>query len=174
MAQAGIDLYNKVKYMSVAEKKKVFKTISPDVKAEYKKHLNRLKQATFRMNNKETANKRATDRMKELRAENPDKYRKMNVVHNKTYRGKKDESKNENTGIAKDILNDIVNDVLNKVENKPKKVKLVNLDVIDLIQKKADKEAEKIKKREKKLEEGRLRVKMWRAKKKEAAAAGAK
>jgi hypothetical protein len=128
-----MEIYNKIKDYTVANKKKYLATVTAFEKEQYKKYVNKLNQAKFRENNKEKSNEVAAVRMRELRKQNPDKYRKMNIEHNKQYRTKNKQIRQENINFAKDIVNDIINDVIKKIEDRQSDNKLRSIDILNLV-----------------------------------------
>ena len=71
-----------------SHKNQIFAIIPDDLKKEYKKLKTKLRQQRFRESHKDIANERSRLKMSANRSKNPEKYKKMNLEHNKKYRNK--------------------------------------------------------------------------------------
>jgi|688.fasta_scaffold244358_2 hypothetical protein len=88
-----MDIYNKIQAIEdMCAMRKALKELTEDDKKAYIRYQTNIRQQKYRQDNKEQANIRSRIAMKKLRDENPEKYREMNIEHNRVYRAKKCES----------------------------------------------------------------------------------
>ena len=87
-------------------KNQILATIPSELKKEYKTYQSKLRQQKYREAHKDIANERSRLKMAANRSQNPDKYKKMDSEHGKTYRNKIQTNNNLQTALDK-IVNDI-------------------------------------------------------------------
>ncbi len=115
----GEDIYQEVQdQVTRQDQLLLIGRLTPIQRKEYKNYLAKLRQAKYRKANVESANEKSKIAMKKLRDNDPEKYKKMNIEHNKIYREKQrlDIQKKETNTIVKDILNDVIDNVVQKCE----------------------------------------------------------
>ena len=115
----GEDIYQEVQeQITRQDQLLLIGRLTAQQKKEYKNYLAKLRQAKYRKANVDSANEKSKIAMKKLRDNDPEKYKKMNIEHNKIYREKQrlDIHKKETNGNAKDILNDVIDNVVEKCE----------------------------------------------------------
>jgi hypothetical protein len=125
MAITGEDIYIEVNNQSTkGDRKEYISRLSTEKRALYNKYLSKLRQQRYREEHKATANERSKEIMIKNRAENPDKYKQLNIEHNKVYRAKIKEEHNrilnkaEGINIVKEIIGDLINAIPNEVKKK--------------------------------------------------------
>jgi acetone carboxylase gamma subunit len=85
-----MEIYNKIQAIEdICARRKALKELTEDDKKAYVRCQTNMRQQKYRQDNKEQANIRSRIAMKKLREENPEKYREMNIQHNRVYRAKK-------------------------------------------------------------------------------------
>jgi hypothetical protein len=119
-----MEIEKKIEGMNRTDKMNFLKSLSPAERVLYDKYKNNQRQKRYKedKDNKKKANERSKKIMQDNRKENPDKYKKMNIIHNRTYNAKKPKAQAKAKEQAKndvmDILNDIISSVPQIVKNK--------------------------------------------------------
>ena len=120
-----MEIEKKIEGMNRTDKMNFLKSLSPAERVLYDKYKNNQRQKRYKEDkeNKKKANERSKKIMQDNRKEIPDKYKKMNIVHNRTtYNAKKPKAQAKVKEQAKndvmDILNDIISSVPQIVKNK--------------------------------------------------------
>ena len=117
---------------NLTEKKKYIQTLTEDEKKEYRNYSNKLRQVKFASNpeNKEKYNKVRAEYKKEIRENEPDKHKILNVKYVADYREREkekekeaDDKKEQMKELTKNIYKLVVNDATTEAKIKDKKYK---------------------------------------------------
>lgn len=110
------EIYDKAQKLGQTEKRNYIKNLKPEEQEAYKKYSKKMTNKKYFKDPQINAhyNMEKRDRIKQRRAEEPEKFKEINRVHNEVYRAKKTEAKT----VVKGILDDIINNVEVKTKKK--------------------------------------------------------
>ena len=119
-------IYNKIQQMTnITERKKFIQTLTEEEKKAYTRYGNKLRQAKFNADpeNRERYNKVRAEHKKEIKEEDPEKYRLLNIKYVGDYRlrEKEDIAKKE---VIKTNYKAVVTDAIKEGLNKVKKANI--------------------------------------------------